>query len=423
MKLNHKKCTFGAVGVFLGYSVTSKGMKSCHDKIAIILQLPSPQTIKEVQGINGKLASLNRFLSKSAEKSLPLFKTLKKSIKKSDFHWTAEAEQAFNQLKQQLPELPLLVAPKSKKEGPKLNYTPMEKLILSLVFAAKRLLREGGENHGIGRWTDVDDTNNGVFERRDSSQRYEGEMKTPHQGLTVRIIRGGPLQAVIPYAVVKDVRDLIRTCNDCQIHHPVTRNPQQPLTPIMAPWPFCKLGIDIAGPFPKGPGKVKFLIIAMDYFTEWIEVKAIATITGSRVKKFVWDNIVCRFGLPGEIVSDNSKQFSDNPFKDWCDKLNITQRFASVKHPQSNGIIKRANRSLREGIRTRLGEGNKNWVEELPHVLWANRTMIKSSHGDTPFSLTYGTEAVIPAEIGMLVYCTATVDVVYNDEELRLNLD
>ncbi|GJU87036.1 reverse transcriptase domain-containing protein [Tanacetum coccineum] len=80
------------------------------------------------------------------------------------------------------------------------------------------------------------------------------------------------------------------------------------------------------------PRKVKFLIVAMDYFTKWIEAKALAIITGSQVKKFVWENIVCRFGLPGEIVSDNGKQFSDNPFKDWCKKLNITQRFASVKH-------------------------------------------------------------------------------------------
>ncbi|GJU54404.1 reverse transcriptase domain-containing protein [Tanacetum coccineum] len=100
-----------------------------------------------------------------------------------------------------------------------------------------------------------------------------------------------------------------------------------------------------------------------------------------------------------EIVSDNGKQFSDDPFKDW------------------------ANWSLGEGIKARLGEGNKNWVEELPHVLWAHRTMIKSSHDDTPFSLTYGTEAVIPAEIGMPTYRTTTVDAVHNNEELRINLD
>ncbi|GJZ61477.1 reverse transcriptase domain-containing protein [Tanacetum coccineum] len=121
----------------------------------------------------------------------------------------------------------------------------------------------------------------------------------------------------------------------------------------------------------------------------------------------MWDNIVCRFGLPGEIISDNGKQFSDNPFKDWCNKLNITQRFASVKHPRSNGIVERANRNLGEGIKARLGKENKNWVEELPHILWAHRTMIKSSHADTPFSLTYETEAVIPAEIEMPTYRTA----------------
>ncbi|GJU60204.1 reverse transcriptase domain-containing protein [Tanacetum coccineum] len=145
----------------------------------------------------------------------------------------------------------------------------------------------------------------------------------------------------------------------------------------------------LSGPFPEGPGKVKFLTVVMDYFTKWIEVKAVATITGNQVKKFVWDNIVCHFGLPGEIVSDNE----------------------------------RANQSLGEGIKARLGEGNKNWIEELPHVLWAHRMMIKSSHGDTPFSLTYGTEAVIPAEIGMPTYRAAKVDAVHNNEELRLNLD
>nr|GEW76504.1 reverse transcriptase domain-containing protein [Tanacetum cinerariifolium] len=78
----------------------------------------------------------------------------------------------------------------------------------------------------------------------------------------------------------KDTQDMIRKCNDCQIHRPVTRHPQQPLTLITAPWPFYKWGIDIAGPFPKGPRNVKFLIVAMDYFTKWIEAKEVAMITG-----------------------------------------------------------------------------------------------------------------------------------------------
>ncbi|GKF55537.1 reverse transcriptase domain-containing protein, partial [Tanacetum coccineum] len=105
----------------------------------------------------------------------------------------------------------------------------------------------------------------------------------------------------------KDARTLIRACQDCPVYRPIPRNPQQKLTPIASPWPFYKWGIDIAEPFPKGPSKVKFLIVAIDYFIKWIEAKPVATITGNQVKKIVWDNIVCRFGLPGEIISDNGK--------------------------------------------------------------------------------------------------------------------
>ncbi|GKC67085.1 reverse transcriptase domain-containing protein, partial [Tanacetum coccineum] len=199
--------------------------------------------------------------------------------------------------------------------------------------------------------------------------------------------------------------------------------PQQNLTPITSSWPFYKWGIGIAGPFSEGPDKVKFLIVAIDYFTKWIEEKHVATITGNQVKKFVWDNIVCRFSLPGEIVSDNGKQFHDNPFKDWCEKLCIRQCFASVKHPQANGLVERANRSLGEGIKARLDERSKDWIGELSHVLWAHRTMIKSSNGETPFSLTYGIEAVIPAKIGMPTLRTAEVDLRKNDEALEINLD
>ncbi|GJY42976.1 reverse transcriptase domain-containing protein [Tanacetum coccineum] len=130
-----------------------------------------------------------------------------------------------------------------------------------------------------------------------------------------------------------------------------------------------------------------------------------------------------RFGLPGKIVSDNGKQFRDNPFKDRCEKLCIRQCFASMKHPQTNGLVERANISLGEGIKARLDERSKDWIEELSHVLWSHRTMIKSSNEETPFSLTYGTEAVIPAEIGMPTLQTIEVDPTKNDEALEVNLD
>ncbi|GKC98019.1 reverse transcriptase domain-containing protein [Tanacetum coccineum] len=177
MKLNPKKCTFGIEeGMFLGYKVSTRGLKVCPDKVDVVLSLPSLKCLKDVQRLNGKLASLNRFLAKSAEKSLPFFKTLKKCTRKSDFHWTTEAEEAFKQMKQLIAELPMLVAPMEKEElivylaaaketvsavlmtereakqmpiyfvsralrGLKVNYTSMEKLVLTLVHASKCLKR------------------------------------------------------------------------------------------------------------------------------------------------------------------------------------------------------------------------------------------------------------------------------------------
>ncbi|GJV31107.1 reverse transcriptase domain-containing protein [Tanacetum coccineum] len=204
---------------------------------------------------------------------------------------------------------------------------------------------------------------------------------------------------------------------------PHAKKPATKMAPIMSLWPFYIWGIDIAGPFSEGSGKVKFLIVAIDYFTKWIEAKPVATITGNQIKKFVWDNIVCRFGLPGKIISDNGKQFRDNQFKDSGEKLCICQHFASVKHPQANGLVERSNRSLGEGIKARLDERSKDWIEEIPHVLWAHRTMIKSSNRDTPFSLTYGTKAVIPTEIGMPTLRIKEIDMGQNDEALEINLD
>ncbi|GJT15516.1 reverse transcriptase domain-containing protein [Tanacetum coccineum] len=137
MELNPKKCTFGVEeGMLLGYKVNTKGLKVCPDKVDDVLSLPSSKCLKDVQKLNGKLASLNRFLAKSAEKSLSFFKTLKKCTKKSDFHWTAEAEEAFKQMKQLIVKLPMLAAPMEKEEL--IVYLVAAKETVSAVLITKR---------------------------------------------------------------------------------------------------------------------------------------------------------------------------------------------------------------------------------------------------------------------------------------------
>ncbi|GJR45147.1 reverse transcriptase domain-containing protein [Tanacetum coccineum] len=137
------------------------------------------------------------------------------------------------------------------------------------------------------------------------------------------------------------------------------------------------------------------------------------------------NNYLMEETLPAEKEKARATRNSgrDNPFKDWCEKLCIRHRFASVKHPQANGLVERANISLGEGINARLDERNKDWTEEIPLVLWAHHTMIKSSNGDTPFLLTYEIEAVIPAKICMPTLRTVEIDMAHNDEALEINLN
>ena len=144
------------------------------------------------------------------------------------------------------------------------------------------------------------------------------------------------------------------------------------MTPISSQWPFAQWGIDIMGPFPLGKKQLKFLIVAIDYFTKLVEAELVTMITESKVTSFVWKNIICRFGVPCVIISDNGKQFNNPKFWKFCQDLGVKNHYSSPRHPQANGQTKVMNRSLLKIIKTRL-EGAKG-PEELQNVLWAYRT-------------------------------------------------
>nr|GEW65267.1 reverse transcriptase domain-containing protein [Tanacetum cinerariifolium] len=465
MKLNSKKCTFDVEkGMFLEYKVNAKGLKVCPDKVDAILSPLTPKCLKDVKKLNGKLASLNRFLAKLAEKSLPFFKTLKKCTNKSDFHWTTEAEEAFKQIKQLIAELPMLTAPMEKKElivylaaaketeesldtlmeveeeipepwilfmdgssctdgsrvgltltnptGMEFTYAlrfrfdatnneaEYEVLIAGLRIAKQtgvKNLQENTNSHLVANQV------NGTYVAKEADMiRYMEKVRALTSSFKAFSIRQVPrsenkkaytlskiasisfahlskqvlveelkeksISKVEILAVVEeegDTRmtpifeylkdetlsaDVKKARADCQVHKPILRNPHQTLTPITSPWPFYKWGIDIARPFPEGSGKIKFLIVAVYYFTKWIKAKPVATITGNQIKNS------CGITFSVDLGSqERSFQIMEN----------------------SLGTI----------------------------------------------HLKIGTEAVIPAEISMPTLRTAEVDLVQNNEALGINLD
>ena len=90
--------------------------------------------------------------------------------------------------------------------------------------------------------------------------------------------------------------------------------PLEKLTVISSPWPFAIWGVDLIGPLPTGKGQAKHAIVAVDYFTKWAEAKPLTSITERKTMEFIWKNLICRFGIPYAIVSDNGKQFDNEKF-------------------------------------------------------------------------------------------------------------
>ena len=201
------------------------------------------------------------------------------------------------------------------------------------------------------------------------------------------------------------------------------RQPSEELTPITASWPFAQWGLDIVGPFPTVVRQLKFLVVGIDYFTKWVEVEALATITEKNIRSFVWRNIIYSYGILRVLVFDNGKQFDNNAFRDFCSKLGIKNHHSSLAHPQANGQVEVTNRSLLKIIKTPL-EGVKSiWPDELPSILWEYRTTARKPIGETPFRLAYGIDAVIPAEVGLTSYHVKNYSEDKNEEALRLQLD
>ena len=129
--------------------------------------------------------------------------------------------------------------------------------------------------------------------------------------------------------------------------------------------------MDIVGPLPAAPAQNKFLLVATNYFSKWVEVEAYASIKDKDITKFVWKNIICRFGIPQTIIADNGPQFDSIAFQNFYSEQNIRNSDSTPHYPQSNGQTEATNKTLIIVLKKRLEQAKGKWVEELPDVLWA----------------------------------------------------
>ncbi|XP_071678449.1 uncharacterized protein [Lolium perenne] len=201
-------------------------------------------------------------------------------------------------------------------------------------------------------------------------------------GVTLRCI---PLEE--GKKLINDIH-IVKSCKACRFHAKQIHQPTQGIQTIPLSWPFAVWGLDILGPIPRAPGGYRFLYVVIDKFTKWVEVEAVRSIPARSAVKFI-KGLVCCFGVPNRIITDNGSQLTSGVVNSYCADIGTRICYASVAHPRSNGQPERTNAEVLKGLKTR----------RFKKKLKACGKGASKPAGETPFFLIYNAEAVIPAEL------------------------
>ncbi|WZZ44807.1 hypothetical protein YC2023_041066 [Brassica napus] len=181
--------------------------------------------------------------------------------------------------------------------------------------------------------------------------------------------------------------------------------------------------MDIVGKFPMAPGQKVFLLIVTNYFSKWVEAEVLSRITDLHIRKFLWTYEITRFGVPHEIVTNNGPQFTSHNFKEFCKDWGIKLTFTTPRHPQSNRQVESMKKTVVNMLKKRLEGSKGKWAEEFLGVLLAYRTTPKTATGETPYSLVYGSEAIVPTEMHVRTTVSGPTSQEENKELMALSLD
>ena len=196
----------------------------------------------------------------------------------------------------------------------------------------------------------------------------------------------------------RDVYKYIQACASCQkfkYQNSPTAAPMQVHT-VTQPW--HTIGIDIMGPFPPTFRKKRYLLVIVDYFTRWVELFALRQTTAPDIVNILVNEIVCRYGVPSYILSDNGPQFIAQLFSEMCTSLGIGRKLTANYHPQTN-MTERVNRTLKAQIAIYAHQHPHLWDKEIQKFAFAIRTSVNETTGDTPAYLNFGRDVRMPIDL------------------------
>lgn len=150
---------------------------------------------------------------------------------------------------------------------------------------------------------------------------------------------------------------------------------------------------------PASSKQQRYILVGIGYFTKWVEAVALPNIDEEAVIDFIQDHIMCRFGIPKTITTDQGSVFTGRKMQEFAQKVGIKLLTSTPYYAQANGQVEVANKVIISLIKKHVGKNPRNWHKMLNQALWACRTYPKEAIGTTPFRLTYGHDAILPTEI------------------------
>ncbi|GJU42654.1 reverse transcriptase domain-containing protein [Tanacetum coccineum] len=202
--------------------------------------------------------------------------------------------------------------------------------------------------------------------------------------------------------IYKDAHDFVTRCDICQRQGKISQRDEMPQNSIQVCEIFDIWGIDFMGPFPSSRGN-KYILVAVDYLSKWVEAKALPTNDARVVCKFL-KSLFARFGAPRAIISDRGTHFCNDQFAKVMLKYGVTHRLSTAYHPQTSGQVEVSNRGLKRILERTVGENRASWSDKLDDALWAFRTAYKTPIGCTPYKLVYGKACHLPVELEHKAY-------------------
>jgi len=196
-----------------------------------------------------------------------------------------------------------------------------------------------------------------------------------------------------------DCFSYVRKCHKCQTYADNINAPPTSLNVLASPRPFSMWGMDVIGPIkPKASNGHDFILVAIDYFTKWVEAASYARVTQNVIVKFIKRELICCYGVPSKLITNNATNLNNKMMTKLCVDYKIQRHNSSPYLLKMNGAIEAANKNLKKIIQ-KMVVTYKDWHEMLPFALHGYHTSVFTSTGATPFFLVYGMEAILPIKV------------------------